>query len=407
MWLFIKPLDVLFFRDGRSFTAGETSQARSLFPPSAYTLLGAIRSRILAEVLPARMTIREFLLKSELDEKLKKLREAIGSAVSYGQLEVKGPFLATKGDRGLSLFFPPPLDLSQRQGIILRPINMRERLSRIKYCGAAKENTDLFPLWATETAKPLEDKKVMVTSNWLVSYLTGAPRAVVKDYSLREMWEEEVRIGIKLNAQRGTAEEGMLYMAEFIRLKSKESQAGLLLEINEVIKDWLPERGVLALGGEGRAADYEVIEERSSGISELLNQIDQTGEKIKETGRFKLYLATPAIFGQGEQLGWLPDFVNPNTLEGDIDGVKFRLVAAAIGKPIAIGGWDLLHERPKDMLKAVPAGSVYFFELVNSPQPIDKLFQQFHFKSLQLSPLREIGFGISLVGTWDYLEGGD
>lgn len=46
-WFFIEADDVLMFRDGRPFTAGESHVIQSLFPPSPLTLQGALRSYIL------------------------------------------------------------------------------------------------------------------------------------------------------------------------------------------------------------------------------------------------------------------------------------------------------------------------------------------------------------------------
>jgi CRISPR-associated protein Cmr3 len=61
------------------------------------------------------------------------------------------------------------------------------------------------------------------------------------------------------------------------------------------------------------------------------------------------------------------------------------------------------------MYKAVPPGSVYFFELLEGD--VQDAFNAFHFKCrLQqeakdgLKELAKIGFGLTFVGCWDYVK---
>jgi len=130
---------------------------------------------------------------------------------------------------------------------------------------------------------------------------------------------------------------------------------------------------------------------------------------------FKLYLATPALFRNG----WVPDFLSEagGEYRGRVGSLELRLVAAAVGKAVPIGGWDLVRKRPRSMRKAVPAGSVYFFEKMDgqlTESDIEILLQAFHFKSLlrrdwgkgggaeepQYSEDGKAGFGLAFVGVW-------
>ncbi|MCX8167342.1 MAG: type III-B CRISPR module-associated protein Cmr3, partial [Candidatus Micrarchaeota archaeon] len=67
-----------------------------------------------------------------------------------------------------------------------------------------------------------------------------------------------------------------------------------------------------------------------------------------------------------------------------------------IGKPIRIGGWDMLNRSPKRMYKAIPAGSVYYFRVLNKCSWKD-ILDYFHFKNIS-DVEREKGFGLSFVG---------
>jgi len=76
------------------------------------------------------------------------------------------------------------------------------------------------------------------------------------------------------------------------------------------------------------------------------------------------------------------------------------MIAACIGKPVGIGGYDFVKNRPKTMKKAVPAGSVYYFELQESS--IDDLFERVWHKPISDEKSKE-GFGITLIGGFDYV----
>ena len=59
MRIFLEPTEPLLFRTGRSFDAGESGFAETLFPPTPETLQGAIRAAIatLKQQKPARIVV--------------------------------------------------------------------------------------------------------------------------------------------------------------------------------------------------------------------------------------------------------------------------------------------------------------------------------------------------------------
>jgi CRISPR-associated protein Cmr3 len=391
MWLFLRPLDVLFLRDSKPFTAGEDHSARSLFPPSPHTVLGAIKSKILSNELPKRGKSFEDFKNKNLDKNDALIKE-VGDVKSYGNLRIKGPFLSKVRKSSLSTYFPIPLDLFQKETdsdlVLIKPL--RNSLS-------AKFNDPILATLWTKKMGVKEIKGKVLSDDGLHSYLQGEH---IRDNLLetKEIYHREYRIGIKLGKTR-TPEEGMLYMSQVIRM---HEDAGLLLWL-DVNKEMLGSEGIMSLGGDGHGVFYEDInhKRKMNGLSLLIG-----GEEIKkrinvDNPRFKLYLISPAIFRNG----WLPDFINTNIL-----GLNLKLVSACIGKPISIGGWDLASNEPKPMKKAVPPGSVYFFELFdreNIENVKDKIFKEFHFecgiqKYSDNPSLAQIGFGLTFVGTWDY-----
>lgn len=419
-WLWIEPLDVLFFRDSKPFTAGESFRAKSAFPPTPYPFVGAIRSRVLVDVLPLIgsnfQEYREHITKAANHPELDTIVAVLGDAESYGNLEFRGPFLARrKQDEHYELLFPAPFDLFEKQQ--LNPLDGLP--SGVQFNPPAEITQNPTLLWSRGSLGG-ELKDVFISLEGLKRYLSGeTPR---QDELDKNFLQRELRVGIALEPGRRTVKEGMFYMPEMIRLDRdpQRGQAGFVLEVaglsfanasQEKVRNYPLQGGLLQLGGEGRAARYQVIT-GDNPLGELEKLSAALKERVQQTKRFKLYLASPAIFKQG----WLPDFIDEKTLEVKSDhGVRqnnlnFRLIAAAVGKSLPIGGWDLARNAPKPLLKAVPPGSVYFFELMdgNAQIVIDAFHCKYKMQGLtgdsNLPKLAKIGFGLTFVGCWDYAK---
>ena len=404
MYMLVEPVDVLFFRDSRPFGAGDSHTGQGGQMPTAQPFAGAVRSAVLAEILASRgQPFRAF----GSDEQLTAAVKEIGTPDSYGDFSLCGPFAAQQDNGAVSLQLPLPLDLLQEKDEkesvtvkgMLPLMGMLEKVHRSRQ--------DIAPLWLRQEVPPAQLSDQIVLDNQLGPYLkndNGRPQM----HADRGFNATEKRVGIALTADRN-AESGHLYATEFLRLKEQSGlQRGFVIQTNVVS---LPEQGLLKLGGEGRAARYTCLpdNEPQDWLS-LLNGKDKKDIKAKVVKNkfFKLYLATPALFAQG----WLPDFIDPQTLTIKQDSLlaqrqfDVRLVSAAVGKPLSIGGWDLARQRPKPMYKAVPGGSVYFFECLAGDMA--ELFELFHGSMVlqqassldDLAQLAAIGYGFTLVGTW-------
>ncbi len=148
----------------------------------------------------------------------------------------------------------------------------------------------------------------------------------------------------------------------------------------------IKEKGVIRLGGEGKFAYYEKISEFD--LPQSLPLLDSS------TNKFKLNLLTPTIF----EKGWLPKKIDENNgflMENRAFGI--RLVAAAVGKYSLVGGYDMAKKAPKPMVKVVPAGSTYYFEVLHGET--EKIFEHFHLKSIS-DQLIEEGYGIGIISSW-------
>ncbi|MEW5818103.1 MAG: type III-B CRISPR module-associated protein Cmr3 [Spirochaetota bacterium] len=357
MLLKIDPLDPLFFRNGRPFTMGEDDWAENFFPPSPGVIYGALRTLYFSqhpEELPLAQT---------KDDPTAGLNIKLLYWLA-GKEELKSPH------------FPLPLDIVKidgKDGLSFRLLV----LHRLKDVAA---NCPLPWVLKSEGEKVEASGPCLLENLALEGYLAGERKdfaaARLNDYVFTEN-----RVGIGRNPHTLTAEEHKLYRLPMSRLKN------LSLAVEYEGLSLFP-KGLLRLGGEGRAAFYSHLKEESACVQEPQFQNDRY---------FKLYLATPAFFAGG----WLPGWISKKDLSGRYqkEGCEFslQLLAAATGKPQPVGGFNIKNKikGPKEMRQAVPAGSVYYFKLTAGE--ISEVVKCFHGRSI--SDYRpEEGFGIFLVG---------
>lgn len=397
--VYIEPSDVLLFRDGRPFSAGEGHRARSIFPPTANTMQGVIRSKVLAERCGRYKQYRDgcnncpeqqnCTIPTEIGKPDKDGRG------TYGAMLLRGALVAQLTHTTLTVFFPVPADVVQVKDKespdaepkleYLQPLAVEQQPPR-EYDLAH----ELLSLWTLES-KPVEAIAGFWTQQELKNYLLGeTPQSFTKP---GDLYDRESRFGIEVDNRKQTVQEGKLYQTEFIRCREN---VGLYVEIegiNHLNANPDMKSGLIAIGGENRAASY--TEKFQLNWGDLDSKII---DQLKQSAGFKLCFATPTIFKQG----WLPEWIDLNTLQGKHpkSGIEVSLVAAAIARYQTIGGWDAAYNRPKPTYRAVPAGSVYYFTSNAEPEEI---IQAFHWQNLaDDSSDAQIGFGLSLVGCWNY-----
>jgi CRISPR-associated protein Cmr3 len=369
MRLFIRPNDVLMFRDGKPFSGGDDHFARGACPPPPSTIYGALRSHILS------------LAWSEFDSFAVQgaripasLTEEVGSPQGPGSLEL-GQFLLARSLNGSTeRFFPVPRDISREKGgdeMSLRLLQPQE-LPGVR--------TDLpatmLHMWhATEQA--LEQASGFLSHEDMKNYLNG--KTPGKTITAADLFQPEERTGTRKSRSSRSVESGGLYSVEYFRF---EEDCGFALEVRGTRT--LPTKGILRLGGDHRSAGYS-----ETTWQEI--ETEPIKKIIERTGRFKIILLSPAIFGQG----WLPAGIAPDSLEGSVNEVQLRIRSAALGRPLGMGGFDIARKAPKTMKRAVPPGSVYYAELIGGN--VDALFESVWLKPVSDERTNE-GFGISLIG---------
>lgn len=339
MWLMIEALDVWMFRDGKPFDSGAGHVANSLFPPTAFTLQGMLRSLAIDRF---GVDWDDFAAGTNTD-----LTRWIGAPnasepkAQLGQFQLRGPFLAKRIGDGIVRYFPLPADVVQRENQLhVLPVR------------AGPDLNDATPdsrLWLAE-------------SKFTKLYRRGGQFAPGECLREDDLFVREQRFGNAIDATTRTvrADEGLLYSANFIRPRSG---VGLLVNIGDgnPWRDIFPDIGearYFKLGGEGRAARIERVKE----------PVDMISKDLKAKSASKLVLITPAYFTEG----------TPRQ-EG--------ITARAIARSAAFGGWDLAKRRPRPIRRYTPPGSVF---IANAGRAVPNFLTEQPANEL---PLATLGFG--------------
>lgn len=340
----IKAIDTLFFRDGKPFEMEDDSWAEGIFPPPTSVIKGAIRSAYFTEH-PHQMD----------------LTNQDGDPTKT--IQITNVFIKS----GKKILIPAPLDYVYDKN-------------------QNKEDRELFHL------KIIEKKHSEIICNSLMPYLPFFQGNVAHDdlyfidkedfenhyrnndfestlYPIHfsSMLQTESKIGVGLNKQTRSSKEGRLFRVGMNRLNQNfnEEELSFTEETTLVVEynfDFVPK--LIKLGAENKTA---LVKETTILPKERLEQ------KNASSSFFKIVLSSPAVF----ELGWKPNIASY------LSDIKIELKCAFVGKPLSIGGWDIAARQPKKMYKAVPAGSVFYYEITNGKtlQDVQKALNNTHFLS--------------------------
>jgi len=356
MFIELNAMDTLFFGSGRPYNMGSDSWTNSIFPPLPSVFYGALRSCW-------------FSYNQEM------LCKANSSEDPTLNLKIHSIYIKIGDD----LYYPAPADC----------IALRSEKAQLAYILKVRKKTtpSCFPLnhmLAWDSEEQVESMEGMLFDNISVKqYLAGAnnrfPFEKMTDFVL-----SEVKIGIARSRRTHAAQEHMLYRIDLRRLAPGDHRDNRTVSL--VVKYEgldLPETGIMRIGGEGKAVSYKHIPLSLEYNPSLF------------VPYFKIYFVTPAVFEQG----WLPRWLSKNgqNYEGVFQGLRLRLITAAVGKMLPVGGFDIKHRRSKPMRRAIPAGSVYYFEML-SGQP-EQAIAAFHNKNItDYDEYNQQGFGFTMIG---------
>jgi CRISPR-associated protein Cmr3 len=352
MKLQLEALDTLFFRDGRPFNMGEESQAEGLFPPLPSTVLGAFRSLwISLQLEPPKTCLSTLAIASErqLD-------------ISYFGLSIAD-----------NLFFPAPCDLFfAEKDIEAKPMKLVNKNNITSSC--SPEVTCFFR--GDSEGKTQSVNGRLIDNASMDNYVKGnIPEVGLHSKPMTNYMSKEPKIGIGRSNETHLTEEGQLFRVAYNRLENRQGERlNLLVEVNGFDDSIVPisQYAVLPLGGERRSVAIKSVDFKLP-------------EKPTIKGKFfKLCLLTPGLFST-----WYPTH-----LKEKYKGLQ--LIAAAVGRPVSIGGWDLAKQKPKAMRKAAPAGSVFLFEATDEAQA-NQIAKELHGFSSCESTDKQSGFGLCFI----------
>ncbi len=345
-YYYVRPTDSLFVRGNLAF--GDSGEhGASLMPPPPSLFAGAFRSALLGK---DAVQMTAFLQQGRCSNAA--LAQCLGTPEQPGEFRITWLSMACEsGDQSSApeAISPLPADLALL-GSHFATLQPRTNPLGVQSAGE-------LPLRATLVCAKQEKPQggVFLRGKGLSHHLQGQAAAQMdKTHSVesKHIYQRDPRLGIGLNADSHTAEEGQIYTTEGFAFSPQGtfSSTGFLVGMQGVAS-LLPDTGLLRLGGDGRSAQYRKVAFTAPVVANIPGS----------TKQFRLLLQTPALFSQG----WLPEGVTQHDdgsyrLQGD--GFSARLACAALGRREVVSGWDLYQWAPKPAQAAAPAGSVYWFD---------------------------------------------
>jgi len=357
--LIMRPLDTMFFRDGRPFASGHRSESGL---PAPQTFTGALRSHLLL------CAGADFTALSRAARSGAALAESIRAAGAPGwiaEISVRGPWLAELSGHGAppSPWLEAPANLRPSGGEGAPFVQLSPRRQAMPGWDGA---CGMKPLW-NPAAKRVKSREVRyIGFSSLKDYLSGngLPSSALRKAD--SLYGFDDRTGIAVDPGTFVARESFIYSSRMLVLAKNVCLYGeICAPSGGELRKVFASPGPMGFGGEGR-----YVEVRATG------PLSWPSVQGKTT---LLYLASPAVFKDT----WKPDLLG--------DGA--RMVSAAVDDPFAVSGWDMALGGPKPTRFGVRAGTVYFLD---GPAPAGD--------SLCAAPSDAMqGYGFYLKGVWNYV----
>lgn len=378
----INPLDTFFFRDARPFEMGEESWANSIFPPSPSVIYGALRSLWISQQ------------EGGFTDDNIKISES---------LKINGVFLEfnekTETGDNWNIHFPVPRDFVKLEGKRKKD-NTQGILELEKFEGVANYDFEYFATKRTKKNLQVENLEnlSLFHKEDFEKYVKGVEET--KLTPILNYLTSEPKIGIAKNKQTKVSEEGRLYRVEMQRFgdyqfyknrNHKRNPENMRILVDFEFPQFNPKTFFLKLGGEGKIA-HSLFDKKENieqiPFPELISKDDKT--------YFKVCLLSPCIF----ENGIFPKWYKQDTY----NDLNLKILSIIADKPISIGGFDMQADNgkggkgyPKTMRKAMPSGSIYYFECEGTGTAIEeKIKQTFHYQNISDFDSQQ-GFGLSIV----------
>ncbi|MCX7719158.1 MAG: type III-B CRISPR module-associated protein Cmr3 [Candidatus Sumerlaeaceae bacterium] len=390
--LMIAPVNTVIARDGRPIQTGRPMKSLPwLFPSVA---VGSFRT-LLGKRVPTGTSV------ADLPARLKSVAFRGVLPVIEDQLYLPAPADAV---------VKAAVNKSPRPVVALRPASLREGEFLNFPDGASALMPTQLPESETEDFKP--DKKpawwsVEKLAEWLLDprdskFQVPAAQDLANGRAKDGFWsgplfDERMHVSIEPNS--GVAAEARLYKTVSLALPENVSLSARvghdesdseLVSIAAKLDDLHP------LGGDRKLARWTTV---NGGQVDGWQCPKNLRAKLGDTKRIRMVLATPALFAGGWKPAWLNDDLEgtPPTASNDL---KLKLVGVSTERWVPVSGFSLEngHLGPKVIRRLVPAGGVYFFEVVQGTA--ETLVDCWLESVCDQEQDRLDGFGLAVWGIW-------
>ncbi len=362
-WFTLEPRDPLMVRDGRPLGGGVDSvRSQNMVPPSVTA--GALRTRVWHtkggwNVEEAKATPVRGPLLGELD----------------GDDQLVRCWLSAPRD--CALFDPDESD-PKTAGVHLHRYALGPGKAWPE--GMSSLPGGLVPVVPIASggmpkAKPAKNPPAFWSSEEVERWLRTSPpgQSFLSASAGRPNLHHETRLHVAIDPLNGTTNDGDFFQSDGLRFTERTAQGTynrLALVVGCDRKELAA--GYLHLGGERRLSALRPL----AGKGPLWESPKLGGP------RARVLLLTPACFAEGAV---------PKSIGGA------PVIAAAVGRPLTLSGWDMAAGGPKPARRFAPAGTVYWVDLerVN----IRDWRNAVHFQGIcsDAQDNRD-GFGLAVVG---------
>lgn len=398
LYLRITAHDPLIARDGRPFGLGIRMKSLDWLYPSV--LAGSLRTML------GNAQDCSFDNKKTID--------------SLKCISISGPLPYFQG----KIYIPAPKDLlvkeenkkREQYSYAIRPVNTKSD-------GWSGSNCDLpigdllpamLPKRIDDEFKPAKTPSLWsmeIMKKWLINAKGDGfssppdPEKISGSTDFLNLPKKEARTHVMIDPELGTSKDSRLFETVGLDFSVKDQENKIELaariENEDKFRDLASKIDSFnTIGGERRLARWKAHETQEGWAfpSELASY-------FAGKNSLRMVLATPAIFSDGWLPGWLNGWPDDDVPHYWPQGLKLKLVSACTDRWKPISGWSLEKGKrgPKPIRRLVPAGSVYFFEVLKGDAAI--VAKNLWLKSVCDSKQdRRDGFGLALWGIWDYAD---
>ncbi|MGI6075746.1 MAG: type III-B CRISPR module-associated protein Cmr3 [Pyramidobacter sp.] len=305
---------------------------------------------------------------------------------------VQGGFLISDG----RLYFPVPLDFvlskdgSRTTVHQIKPMP-KEEIPEMSYTNLPFGDMALCGIYPGGQFKP-EKREAFWSAEKMAQWLLNGRDGFDSAGGTRGPMVKDERVHVALDPKTGTGVDGMVFSTTALDFVTEHANrfdcSAISVAVDFASLKALPDRFVAPVGGGRHLAEFSRADD------------DQTlwgcPQGIVLGKKLRMVLASPALFKGGWKPGWIGE-----DRTGVIPGtdVKVRLVSVVNGRWQPVSGWsyEKVSWGAKALRRAVPAGSVYFFEVLEG---------NFDVAERWLKPVSDEmqdcldGFGLALWGNW-------